>query len=247
MRRFGLIGYPLSHSFSKRYFGQKFEHEGIADAEYELYPLPDLKKLPELLSQPNLFGLNVTIPWKQDVLEYVSAMEPAVEQIGAANVLKREKDGTWKAYNSDYHGFLHAIDLLKPEDGWAGTQVLVFGTGGSSKAIVFALREIGCAVKTVSRLPVEGILSYADLSPELLARNTMLVNCTPVGMHPDDHLCLPMPYEAIGTGHICIDLIYNPEETLFLKNCRLQGARTQNGLAMLYAQAEKAWEIWNQD
>lgn len=247
MRQFGLIGYPLSHSFSKQYFQQKFASQGITDASYELFPLPDLKELPELLAKPDLYGLNVTIPWKQEVLAYVSEMEPAVVHIGAANVLKRLKNGSWKAFNSDYHGFLQALFLLKPPSAWNGTRALVFGTGGSSKAVVFALQTIGCEVKTVSRSPKNGSISYAELSPNELSASDLLVNCTPVGMHPDIQQSIPLPYEAIGKNQVCIDLIYNPEQTQFLKMAQERGATIQNGLPMLHAQAEKAWEIWNTD
>jgi shikimate dehydrogenase len=248
MRKFGLIGFPLSHSFSKQYFSEKFHLEGITDASYELFPLETIEEFPALLeNEPGLLGLNVTVPYKEKIIRYLSEIDPATRSIGAVNVLKKLKNGQWKGYNSDYYGFLKSLLSLADRDFWSGKTALIFGTGGSSKAVAAALEFLGVDFVKVSRSDRFHFLTYQSLTSELIAGSTLLVNCTPLGMYPAGDDILPIPYEGIGPDHFCIDLIYNPSKTVFLELAEANGARIMNGLPMLHWQAEKAWEIWNED
>jgi shikimate dehydrogenase len=245
MRKFGLIGFPLSHSFSKKYFSEKFEKEGIANAEYELYPLNNIDLLPSLLAgTKQLRGLNVTIPYKQAVLPFLTEIDDAARKIGAVNVLKISENGDLKGYNSDYYGFKTSLEkyLEMPKDQY---QAIVLGTGGASKAVKTALEDLGIPFKMVSRTAKEGVLSYEQISSEQLAQTKLIINTTPLGMSPNVHDCPPLPYEAIGSQHVLYDLVYNPEVTEFMKRGKERGAVVVNGLEMLYLQAEKSWEIWN--
>ena len=244
MKQFGLIGYPLSHSFSKKYFSEKFEKASITDAQYELYELKSLQDFKNWMNTiSNLKGLNVTIPYKQEVIPFLDQLNEKAKAIGAVNVIKKELDGTYTGYNSDYYGFKNSLEdfLDKPFP----KKALVLGTGGASKAVIVALQDMGIDYRYVSRKTSGGILSYEDLTDELITTHQLIINTTPLGMYPGVDQCPPIPYEAIGSTHYLYDLVYNPQETLFMKKGLVQGAKVKNGLDMLILQAEKAWEIWN--
>lgn len=241
---YGLIGRKLSHSFSPAYFRELFEREGIA-ADYRLFPLERIEKLETLLrEQPELVGLNVTLPYKEQVLRYAHQLSPEVEAIGSANVLalQRRADGQLqiKAYNTDHLGFGLSLD------GWLGEakldRGLVLGTGGAARAVVHALKERGISPTLVSRQPRAGQFGYGELSAELAARYPLWVNATPVGLQPG--ATLELPYEALTPAHYCYDLIYNPSPTRFLELAAARGAQTKDGLEMLHLQADAAWHIW---
>ena len=242
---YGLIGKKLGHSFSADFFNKKFEKEGI-DESYHLFPLESIEKFPELLdSQPELKGLNVTIPYKQEVMRYLDEIDDDAEKIGAINVIKISNKGAekyLKGYNSDYIGFLSSLQpLLTPEI----KSGLILGTGGASKAVAYALKKLGIDVTFVSRNPLPGQLSYEDLDEDIINRNLLIVNTTPLGMSPDISSYPPIPYHYLTDKHLCYDLVYNPLETEFLKRCKEQGTQVKNGLEMLYNQALAAWDIWN--
>lgn len=241
---YGLIGRKLSHSFSPAYFRERFEREGIA-ADYRLFPLERLEELEALLrEQPELVGLNVTLPYKEQVLRYASQLSPEVEVIGSANVLalqrRADEQLQIKAYNTDHLGFGLSLD------GWLGEvkldRALVLGTGGAARAVVHALTERGISPTLVSRQPRAGQLSYEELSPELAARYPLWVNTTPVGLQLGE--TLQVPYEALTPAHYCYDLIYNPSPTRFLELAAARGTQTKDGLEMLHLQADAAWHIW---
>lgn len=241
MHQLGLIGYPLSHSFSKRYFGAKFAREGIADYQYDLYPIASITELPALLAaQPRLVGLNVTIPYKEQILPYLQYIDPAATQVGAVNTVLRRHDGL-HGYNTDVFGFMHSLrPLLQPQH----TQALILGTGGAAKAVAYSLDALDIAHHMVSRRHSPKGLTYEHLTAEVVARSTLIINTTPLGMSPDTASYPPIPYEAIHSGHLLYDLVYNPAETAFLARGKMQGAATKNGLEMLELQAEKAWELF---
>ena len=242
MRAFGLIGYPLGHSFSKKYFSDKFEREGIAGNIYELYPIERIGQLEDLLlSNPDLSGLNVTIPYKEQVIAYLDDMSPVVEEIGACNCIHIQ-DGRLMGHNTDVIGFSKSLlPKLKPHH----NKALLLGTGGSSKAVAYTLKELGIPFLQVSRTPVGGMIGYEDIDQSLLETHTLLINTTPVGMYPDIEKAPAIPYQFIGAGHYLFDLVYNPERTRFLQEGALRGATVENGSDMLVIQAEASWEIWN--
>jgi shikimate dehydrogenase len=242
MRHFGLIGFPLSHSFSKGYFAAKFEKEGITDAVYDTYPIPEIGEFPNLTQKiEGLVGLNVTIPYKEQVIPFLDELHPAAAAMGAVNTILF-KNGKSKGFNTDVYGFQKSLEpLLKAHH----THALVLGTGGASKAVVYALNELGISWKYVSRTGNETQLSYQDLTPEIIAQHTLIINTSPVGMYPNVSDCPEIPYDAIGSQHLLYDLVYNPAETLFLTKGKAQGAEIKNGLEMLHLQAERAWEIWS--
>ena len=237
MRHYGIIGYPLHHSFSAKYFSEKFEREGI-EAEYSLYPIgmEDLRlKIEDLFLR--LDGMNVTMPYKQTIIPYLDRLDETAEAVGAVNVLHKRV-----GYNTDCIGFMESIKpLLRDSD----RKALVLGTGGASKAVCYGLKQLGIAPTLVSRTPKDGMIGYSDLTEGLMAEHTIIVNCTPLGMVPDTESYPPIPYELISAQHLLFDCIYNPEETVFLRKGRAQGAKTQNGIEMLYGQAKAAWKIWN--
>ena len=237
MRHFGIIGFPLSHSFSAKYFNEKFATEQI-EAEYSLYPTKEENlesKVESLLN--SLDGFNVTLPYKQAIIPYLDRLDETAEAIGAVNVVHRRM-----GYNTDCLGFMDSIKpLLRGYD----KQALVLGTGGASKAVCYGLRKLGITTTLVSRTPREGILGYNELTDEVMAAHTIIVNCTPLGMFPDVDSCAPIPYEHITARHLLFDCVYNPEETLFLRKGKAQGATTRNGIEMLIGQAKAAWKIWS--
>lgn len=246
MRQYGLIGYPLGHSFSKGYFSEKFIRENITDAVYELFPLKNIAAFPQLLqAQPQLAGLNVTIPYKEAVIPYLSELHESAANVGAVNVIRFAGDKRI-GYNSDYFGFRQSLAAWLPAERH-GLQALVLGTGGAAKAVCAALRDLNINFKLVSRQATEQQLSYAQLhrQPELLRNASLLINTTPLGMQPQTSTKPDLPYEQLSKDHYLYDLVYNPAETSFMKEGLSRGARAKNGLEMLHLQAEKAWEIWN--
>jgi shikimate dehydrogenase len=242
MRAFGLIGYPLGHSFSKKYFADKFEREGITGNAYELFPLAQMDQLEDLLaSNPDLVGLNVTIPYKEQVNPYLDSMSPVVEEIGACNCIHIQ-DGRLMGHNTDVIGFSRSLlPKLKPHH----KQALILGTGGSSKAVAYTLKELGIPFLQVSRTPVDGMIAYEEIDQRMLESHTLLINTTPVGMFPDIMKAPAIPYELIGADYYLFDLVYNPERTRFLQEGALRGAAVENCSDMLVIQAEASWEIWN--
>lgn len=246
-RLFGLIGYPLSHSFSKRYFNEKFAREGIAGAFYELFPLEQITAFPALLeAHPNLIGLNVTIPYKQAVIPYLDRLDEGAAQVGAVNTIVR-RGGELVGYNTDVIGFEQSLCRWLQANGvkLGGLQALVLGTGGAARAVAYVLGRLGVSFQLVSRKKGEGQLAYSKIDEAVAKAHRLIVNTTPLGMSPNTEGCPALPYGAMGAGHFLYDLVYNPEETRFMENGRLQGAKAMNGLEMLYGQAEAAWAIWN--
>lgn len=245
MQTFGLVGNPLGHSFSQDYFTKKFDKENI-EAQYLNFQIEDISMLGEkVLSVPGLRGFNVTIPYKQAVIPYLDTIDEVAQKVGAVNVVKVE-DGAGKrklsGYNSDVVGFENSLrPLLKS----CHASALILGTGGASKAVRYVLEKLGIEYRYVSRTPSDNVYSYGQLTPEIISHNKLIVNCTPLGMSPKVDACADIPYSAIGPQHLCFDLIYNPETTLFLQKAHEQGATVKNGLDMLIGQAERAWEIWN--
>lgn len=242
IKRFGLIGYPLSHSFSKKYFTEKFEKEGLTDYVYDLFPIPSIDDLPEVLNDhPDLRGLNVTIPYKQQVLKYLFATH-LPEGVSACNCII-VKDGKLTGYNTDVAGFERSFSpLLKPHH----KKALVLGNGGATVAVTYVLKKLGIAFEIVSRKLHEGsTLTYDDVTNEAIKDHTVIINSTPVGTVPNVDECPDIPYDAITANHYLFDLIYNPAETLFLKKGKERGATTKNGYDMLVFQAEENWKIWN--
>lgn len=241
MRAFGLIGYPLGHSFSKKYFTAKFEREGITENVYELYPLEQIGQLKDLLvSNPDLLGLNVTIPYKEQVIAYLDSMSPVVQEIGACNCIRIE-DGQLIGHNTDVIGFSRSLlPKLKPHH----KQALIFGTGGSAKAVAYTLKEMNIPFLQVSRTPSKGMIAYEDIDQSILDVHSLLINTSPVGMYPDVTKAPAIPYAFIGADHYLFDLVYNPARTRFLQEGALRGAAVENGSDMLAIQAEASWEIW---
>jgi shikimate dehydrogenase len=243
MRKFGLIGYPLGHSFSKGYFTQKFSDLSISDAVYENFPLESIEELQEVLNfQPELRGLNVTIPYKEQVISYLHHQSPEVKEINACNCIAI-KDGELTGYNTDFIGFKNSLLLkLKPHH----TNALILGWGGASKAVAYALKTLGINYLVVSRrstLPLS--ISYEQLTGEIMSQHQLIINCTPIGMHPSIEQAPSIPYQFITDRHFLFDLIYNPAQTLFLQLGEERGATIENGMDMLALQAEESWRIWN--
>jgi len=247
MKQLGLIGYPLGHSFSKKYYLEKFRNEGIKNIDYDLYPLSTIEEFPSLyLNNPEFYGVNVTIPYKQDVMQYLTELSEEAKEIAAVNCIqiRHETDGVkLKGFNTDAYGFEKSLEpLLKPNH----NKALIFGNGGATKAVAYSLKKLGIDFKIVSRTKTGDNLSYEDLTEELIQNTPLLINCTPLGTFPKTEECPALPYHAISSEHLLYDLIYNPEETLFLKKGKERGAAIKNGYEMLVLQAEKNWEIWNQ-
>ena len=247
MDQYGLIGYPLGHSFSVGYFNEKFKAEHI-DAEYLNFEIPSIDRFMEVVQEhPNLCGLNVTIPYKQQVIPFLDELDKTAAAIGAVNVIKviRLPKGKVKlvGYNSDVIGFCQSIEPLLTAH---HTHALVLGTGGASRAVTYGLKSLGLQPVYVSRTKRENILCYNDLSPEVMAQYSVIVNTSPVGMYPKVDQCPDIPYNLLTPNHLLYDLIYNPDETLFMKKGRAHGAVTKNGLEMLLLQAFAAWNIWNE-
>lgn len=259
MKYYGLIGFPLSHSFSKKYFTDKFAAHHIHDVTYELFPIEHINELPALLRQhPGLCGLNVTVPYKISVLKYLDWIEADAKAAGAVNCIRisaespveaafsgelgiKGHDFRLEGFNTDIYGFEMSLKpLLKDHH----DQALVLGDGGAAKAVKCVLENLGINFKIVTRKPYPGNLLFSELKPHHIKQHTLIINTTPIGMSPNIDECPPIPYEAITDEHLLYDLIYNPEQTLFLRKGAEQGAVTKNGYEMLVLQAEKSWEIW---
>jgi shikimate dehydrogenase len=249
MKKLGLIGYPLEHSFSKKYFTRKFKEEGLKNWKYELYPLVEIKKLPELLeNEPELIGLNVTIPHKIAVIPLLDELDEEAIKTGAVNTIKILNNSSLNrkylvGYNTDIFGFEKSLVPLLKEN---HKNALILGTGGAAKAVKYVLQKLGIEYDFVSRSDVFDF-RYEDLNKSVIEEHSLIINTTPLGMHPETDKCPLIPFKYIGENHLLYDLIYNPEESLFLKRGKQQGAITKNGLEMLYLQAEKSWEIWNKN
>ena len=246
MKLYGLIGYPLGHSFSKEYFTEKLQREGITDCSYELFPISSITDLPSLLiSNPNLKGFNVTIPYKEQVLQFVNETTDAVKNIGAANTIKIHGDKLI-AYNTDVIGFENSLEKkLEPSH----IKALVLGTGGSSKAVQYVLKKLEIEFLLVTRSDKSsvGTINYSMIDEAIINQYHLIINCTPVGMYPNKDQCPNLPYGYLTKQHYLYDLVYKPEKTLFLKKGEERGAIIQNGYEMLIIQAEESWKIWNID
>jgi len=244
MQQFGLIGYPLGHSFSKRFFTEKFESEHI-DAVYESYPIENIQKFSELITDVEFSGLNVTIPYKEQVIPFLDELDENAAEIGAVNVVKFIRSNntlTLKGFNTDAIGFENSLrPYLKPHH----TKALILGTGGASKAIKFILQKLGIETMYVSRTQADDRCTYFDLNEQIISDFTVIVNASPVGTFPKVNDCPAIPYQYLSDKHLLFDVVYNPAETLFLKKGREQGAVGLNGEQMLVEQALAAWKIWN--
>ena len=245
MDKYGLIGYPLGHSFSIGYHNQRFADEGI-DAKYMNFEISNIEQLIEVLSQnPELKGLNVTIPYKEKVMEYLDFISPEARAIGAVNVIRVVHEGSnivLKGYNSDVIGFTQSIEPMLES---YHKKALVLGTGGASKAVAYGLKSLGIEPVFVSRYERPGTIQYERITPEVVKEYNVIVNCTPLGMFPKIDTCPQLPYEALDDHNILYDLIYNPDETLFMRRGAEKGASVKNGLVMLLLQAFASWEFWN--
>ncbi|MBD1427815.1 shikimate dehydrogenase family protein [Sphingobacterium arenae] len=248
MKKLGLIGYPLGHSFSKKFYLEKFARENITDFHYDLYPVEDISSFPQLFERDLAFyGFNVTIPHKRNVMRFLNEFSPEAAEINAVNCVQIRWQGGkpyLKGFNTDAFGFEQSLrPLLQRQH----TSALIFGNGGAAQAVLFVLNKLGIPFKTVSRNKSNGDLTYSELTENIIASHKLLINCSPVGTFPHIEDAPDIPYEGIGSEHLLYDLIYNPEETAFLQKGKKQGATIKNGLEMLILQAEKNWEIWNQE
>lgn len=247
MDKYGLIGYPLHHSFSQGYFNEKFRAEKI-DAEYINFEIPAIKEFPGIIkNNPNLKGLNVTIPYKEQVIQYLDELSDNAKAIGAVNVIKFVRNKSGKklklvGYNSDVIGFQESLEPLLEEQ---HQSALILGTGGASKAVKRGLDNLGLTSQFVSRERTTNVISYEDITPKIMEKYTVIVNCTPVGMYPNINECPDIPYELLTSKHLLYDLLYNPDEPLSLKKGKEQGAKVKNGLEMLLLQAFASWEFWH--
>lgn len=241
MKRYGLIGYPLSHSFSQRYFADKFLQESIENVVYENYPIPSIQALDTILVQyPDLCGFNVTIPYKKDILAYLASSTHAVQEMGACNCVKIT-NGKLIGYNTDVIGFERSLlPFLKPQH----QQALILGTGGASAAVAYVLHQLKIPFKYVSRHKSELSITYNEVDEKVMNTHQLIINTTPLGMYPSVHEFPALPYQFMNEAHHCFDLIYNPEETMFLQKAKASGATIQNGAEMLVIQAEESWRIW---
>ena len=243
MREFGLIGKTLKHSFSQKYFEEKFKREQITDASYSLFELSDINQITGFIRQhPQLVGFNVTIPYKQQIIPYLDELSEEAAAVNAVNTVVIERVGgqiLTKGHNTDIIGFresLREVDLPK--------QALVLGTGGAAAAVTYVLENLGCRCTAISRDPQRGF-PYSALNADIIRQHKFIVNCTPLGTYPNINEKPDIPYEGLSGEHFLYDLVYNPSETAFLKEGILRGAKVQNGLQMLHAQAEASWRIWN--
>jgi shikimate dehydrogenase len=246
MKKYGLIGNPLGHSFSKGYFNEKFSNENI-DAEYVNFEIPTIDDLPAVIAEnKNLCGLNVTIPYKEKVISYLDEVTTDARAIGAVNVIRIERSVKGEprliGYNSDIVGFTQSIEPMLENH---HKKALILGTGGASKAIFHGLKKLGIEAIFVSRRNMAGTVQYKDITPEVIQEYNVIVNCTPCGMYPHTDECPDLPYEAITEKNLLYDLIYNPDQTLFMRKGAERGAKVKNGLEMLLLQAFDSWRFWN--
>lgn len=243
LKKFGLIGKNISYSFSKKYFTEKFTQDLFDDCIYENFDIQNIEEFPEIIkNNPDLKGLNVTIPYKEAILPYLDTLSDKAFKIGAVNVIRFTKKGNLKGYNSDWYGFKKSlVPLLQPHH----KKALILGTGGAAKAIAFALEQLGIFYTFVSRENKENCIDYSRINITTFDNYQIVINCTPLGTFPNTKEFPPIPYDYFTNNHIAFDLIYNPEVTQFLKKAKKNGAVTKNGYEMLVFQAEKAWNIWN--
>lgn len=241
---FGLLGKDISYSFSRGYFTEKFKNSDLSNHKYINFDIPSIADFEDVIKHTsNLKGLNVTIPYKQEVMPYLKEIDDTAKEIGAVNTIKITKEGTLKGYNTDAIGFENSLKPLLTSD---HKNALILGTGGASKAIAYVLKKHNIAYKFVSRTPSsKKDISYSDITKEVLITNTLIVNCTPLGTAPKIELCPNIPYQFLTRNHILYDLIYNPEVSTFLSKGKDKGATIKNGLEMLQLQAEASWDIWN--
>lgn len=246
MDKYGIIGYPLGHSFSPGFFNEKFRNEGI-DAVYERYELSQIDLLPEIIaSNPELCGLNVTIPYKQQIMQYLDELSEEAREIGAVNVVKVTHNGKnvhLKGFNSDVIGFSRSIEPLLEKH---HKKALILGTGGAAQAIDYGLKQLGLETIKVSRYERPDTIQYDIITPDVIKEYKVIINCTPIGMYPNTEECPNLPYEAMDSQHLLYDLIYNPDTTLFMKKGMERGAVVKNGLEMLLLQAYASWEFWHE-
>lgn len=244
MKQYGLIGHPLSHSFSKKYFTEKFKKENILDSSYELFDIDDINQFPNILNKPNLKGLNITIPYKESILKFLTEIDEIANEIGAVNTVKISNNGsTIKGYNTDAYGFKKS---LKPFLDINHERALILGTGGASKTIKYVLNKLNINCLLVSRNPKnEDEIAYDDVNEYVIKHHRLIINSTPIGMFPHSENYPQISYENLTPKHLLYDLIYNPLETQFLIKGKQKGCITLNGMEMLKLQAEKSWEIWN--
>ena len=245
MDKYGLIGYPLGHSFSIGYFNERFQNENI-DAKYINFEIPSIDDLPEVLaSNPQLKGLNVTIPYKEKVIPFLDSVSPEARAIGAVNVIRVTHKGNkviLRGFNSDVIGFTKSIEPMLEK---CHKKALILGTGGASKAVNYGLKSLGLETVFVSRYERPDTIQYESITPDVVKEYNVIVNCTPLGMYPHSDECPKLPYEALDSHNILYDLIYNPDQTLFMKKGLAHGAQVKNGLEMLLLQAFASWEFWN--
>jgi len=244
LRKYGLIGKSLSHSFSKEYFNNKFLSEGISNCEYDNYELQDHTEIETFLNQTNGIGFNVTIPYKEQVISFLDDLDIATKEINSVNTIKIYPDGKSKGFNTDYLGF---TDSLQSWDLQNIQEALVFGSGGSSKAIQYSLKQLDIPFLVVSRTKIKNGILYKELDKEIIKERQLLINCTPLGTYPNTDEMIPIPYELIDSRHFVFDLVYNPSRSKLLKLASIQGAKIKNGLDMLRKQAEESWKIWQDD
>lgn len=241
---YGLIGYPLTHSFSKKYFGEKFNRKQLEDFYYELFPLEQVEDMLSLFKKyPNLKGLNVTIPYKQSVIPLLDQVSEEAAMVGAVNTIKKT-DGKLVGYNTDVYGFENALLGMVPEGAELPERALVLGTGGAAKAILYVLKKLKISSQLVSRSAGEKQITYGEISSQHILDYPLIINTTPLGTFPKTKEAPAIPYSKLTSQNYLFDLVYNPAETLFLQEGKKRGSKTRNGLEMLYLQAERAWEIW---
>ncbi|RZJ69600.1 shikimate dehydrogenase [Flavobacterium sp.] len=239
---YGLLGKNISYSFSKTYFTDKFQGLGLDNFSYQNFDITDISEFPGVLKTEHLSGLNVTIPYKETAMPYLDKISKKAKEIGAVNTIRFTKKGQLKGYNTDFYGFQKALEpLIQPHH----TRALILGTGGASKAVAFALTQLGIFYTIVSREEKPGMIDYNRINATTFDNYHIVINCTPLGTHPNVLECPPLPYEYFTSKHIAFDLVYNPSETEFMKRAANFGAVTKNGYEMLVFQAEKAWRIWN--
>lgn len=241
-KTYGLVGKSISYSFSEKYFTEKFKKDKIQNCTYKNFDLNNIKDLVSILKENDLKGLNITIPYKEQVLSYLDEIEDNAKLIGAINTIKINKDKTLTGYNTDFIGF---INTLRPHINSNCKKALILGTGGASKAIEYGLKKLNIESKKISRNKKKGDLTYLEIDSDLIKEYQIIINTTPLGTYPDIENYPDIPYKYLTKKHICYDLIYNPDETTFLRKSKKKGAITINGLRMLEIQAEESWKIWN--
>ena len=241
-KQFGLVGKNIDYSFSKKYFTEKFEKENLINHSYQNFDIQSVFEITQIVKNPNLCGLNVTIPYKEKIIPFLDKISKKAKKIGAVNTIKITKKRKLKGYNTDFFGFQKSLSSLLNEH---HKKALILGTGGASKAVAFALKKLGIQYAFVSQKLRRDYLSYEKLNEVIFQEYQIIINCTPLGTFPDINSCPNIPYNLLNANHIAFDLVYNPQETIFLQKAKQNGATTKNGMEMLVFQAEKAWEVWN--